>query len=147
MDLGFHNREASIRSAQKTLMDRLKDIIPELLDETCVPAEFQTPNVFMELNYNAILPNGKADIELIITDNLASHFKDSRFELSEDRISEITSTMACAEGVIMRARYDWNGNDGKGLRLGRFSNDIGFSCNEHTQAFESALNCLCQNYL
>lgn len=151
-DYGVIQRRGEERGSLNHLkiIDKLRRLLPEYIDDSVQPGESQVPNVFAATSYAIPLSKGRVEVVLEIVDRFANA---SYLVRNEGKSLQAYATKS---GVVIKAvgyhhNSDLNRELGlRGLRLGRSfdgTHTWGLNWserNEYSTAFENALNCLCQ---
>lgn len=136
-------RAVPVHAVQKEILRRLNGRIPTFIDDSVQPGKYQVPNIFMPTSYDIPLPLGTVNAVVWVSDSLDQSIMDLCFR--DEAVQNVARAYQGQSGVIIQAKYHWNGNEGKGLQLGRFADSWveGLSANPYSNAFERFLNCLC----
>lgn len=139
-----------IKEGQEEIIRRLQKWIPDFIDDIVQAGDTQCPNIFSDTNYKIILPNGIINAFVKVLDDLGKYLLEdyliNDYENKSQR-EEIADIFNKRSGVVVHAYYCWRGNEGKGVQLGRFQQPsamLGFSNNDYSMAFRTAINALCQ---
>ncbi len=134
---------------KEIILRRLQRLIPAYIDDAVLPGRFQCPNFFAKTHYDVSLPHGMVHAVVKNCDDLGRYILSEILTYRKNEAKqreEIQDKFNGQSGVVIHADYRWNGNERKGLQLGRFSEYLcmGSSRNAHTFAFQRAINALCQ---
>lgn len=149
--------DASIKAEREEITRRLQEWIPNFVDETVRLCDRQGSSISADTNYYIPLPNGKVYVAAKIHDDLGEFLSNPYLELSyegEGKREEIAGLLQGKSGVRFTGYYHWDGNEGKGLQLGRIGMpsdnyfkgthlEILFE-DEYYPIFNRVINALCQ---
>ncbi len=114
--------DTSIKVEREEITRRLQEWIPNFVDETVRLCNVQGPSISADTNYYVHLPNGKVYVAAKIHDDLGKFLSNPYLDIGYEekgKREEIASLLQGKSGVRFIANYHWDGNERKGLQLGR----------------------------